>query len=616
MKKISIKVKVIVMCVILVILSISVVSLVAVKSMQKSMALEKCKSDAATGLEIVNKTYPGEWQIKDGQLYKGNHLINDDYEIVDHVASLTGDTVTIFQGNKRITTTLKQNGQRAVGTTAAENVSDTVIKKAQMYTGEAQVLEEKYTTVYTPIKAQNGEVIGMWYTGVSKTLMDQIAKSFIFEIFLAGALIVAISFVLAWFIAKKISEPIISLQHVMQTASEGDLTVEQIRVKTRDEVEELAGSFYTMLDKMKSTIGEIKKAGAIVADSTERLFQNSDKAGVATNQVTEAIRHVAKGSTEQSFSINETVKTIEQLTMAIDQIASGAQEQSKNMMDTTSMVTDMAQSVSRIADEITRVKNVTDHNRVTAQAGGEVVDKTVKGMLNVKEAVFSTAVKMRKLGEQSQQIGEIVQVIEEIAEQTNLLALNAAIEAARAGEQGKGFAVVADEVRKLAEKSGKATKEIAELIAGIQRDTVSAVESMDVGTKEVEQGVEMAQKAGGSLKEIVDGVNKSSENVQNITKLIQEVYEVSQEVSEAIGNVAAITQENSAATEEMAASATEVNKSVLQVSVISEENAGSAEEVSASTEELSTSIQDIASATVKLKEMAKIMEDLVSRFKL
>ncbi|WP_242653761.1 methyl-accepting chemotaxis protein [Thermincola potens] len=132
------------------------------------------------------------------------------------------------------------------------------------------------------------------------------------------------------------------------------------------------------------------------------------------------------------------------------------------------------------------VKQVSEQNGAVATNGGQAVERTVKGMLQVKDAVFETARKINELGEQSQKIGEIIQVIDDIAEQTNLLALNAAIEAARAGEHGKGFAVVADEVRKLAERSSKATKEIADLITNIQKGTKVAVESMQVGTREVD----------------------------------------------------------------------------------------------------------------------------------
>jgi len=192
--------------------------------------------------------------------------------------------------------------------------------------------------------------------------------------------------------------------------------------------------------------------------------------------------------------------------------------------------------------------------------------------------------------------------------------LNAAIEAARAGEHGKGFAVVADEVRKLAERSGKATKEIAELITDIQRGTKAAVESMETGTQEVEEGVILAQEAGKSLNEIVTGVKDTGENVNRIMGIINEILTGSQEVSKAVNNVAAITEENTASTEEMSASTQQVNSSMQNVASISEENASAAEEVSASTEELTASVEEISASSEQLAKMAQEMNEMVSQF--
>ncbi len=279
------------------------------------------------------------------------------------------------------------------------------------------------------------------------------------------------------------------------------------------------------------------------------------------------------------------------------------------------MVTEMTNKVDIMAEGMETVRQVSEQNGIVAAAGGQAVEKTVKGMRQVKDAVFETAQKIHELGEQSQKIGEIIQVIDDIAEQTNLLALNAAIEAARAGEHGKGFAVVADEVRKLAERSGKATKEIAELITDIQRGTKVAVESMQVGTKEVEAGVELAQDAGQSLTEIVNGVKTAGEQVHKIMILINEILLSSKEVTDAVNNVAAITEENTAATEEMSASAEQVNASMQNMASISEENAASAEEVSASTEELTASIEEISASGDQLAKMAQELQNLVTRFR-
>jgi methyl-accepting chemotaxis protein len=234
----------------------------------------------------------------------------------------------------------------------------------------------------------------------------------------------------------------------------------------------------------------------------------------------------------------------------------------------------------------------------------------------VKAAVFDSADKMTKLGEQSQQIGDIIEVIDDIAEQTNLLALNAAIEAARAGEHGKGFAVVADEVRKLAERSGKATKEIANLVMIIQKGTEVAVKSMEVGTNQVEKGVGTAQSAGRALTEIVQMVNQSGTEIQAVVASMEEINSSSQEVQKSTTNVAAIVEQNSAATEQMAAGSREVSTAVNDMSHIVQESSVATQQVSTSMEEVNASAMEIVDAAQALQTMADKLRNIVSCFKL
>jgi len=208
-----------------------------------------------------------------------------------------------------------------------------------------------------------------------------------------------------------------------------------------------------------------------------------------------------------------------------------------------------------VSENTQTLNETAEKTREAARKGEGAVEQTVKGMDSIKIKVFETAKKIRDLGEHSQQIGEIVQVIDDIAEQTNLLALNAAIEAARAGEHGKGFAVVADEVRKLAERSGKATKEIAELIGNIQKVTGEAVAEMEAGTSEVEQGAGLAVDAGNALKEILQNVEDTYRQIQNISAASEQISASSHEVVSTVNNVSSVTEQNTAATEEMSASA-------------------------------------------------------------
>ncbi|MHB9093296.1 MAG: methyl-accepting chemotaxis protein [Eubacteriales bacterium] len=451
--------------------------------------------------------------------------------------------------------------------------------------------------------------------GIVKTAESTASQSKMIT-YTVSAVALAISILLGIFLSRSISKPVTSLALAAGKISEGNLTVEIPKVKSRDEIKDLANAFEIMVKNLRDLLLGITSASQSVAATSEELSSNGEEATKATQQVAKAIEQIAIGSGEQAKSITDTVKTVEQVAMAIEQIAAGAGEQSKNVVSTTNMVNDMVNKVDAMASGMETVKQVAEQNGIVAADGGKAVEKTVNGMVKVKEAVFETAQRIQELGEQSQKIGEIIQVIDDIAEQTNLLALNAAIEAARAGEHGKGFAVVADEVRKLAERSGKATKEIAELITDIQRGTKVAVESMQVGTKEVEAGVNLAKEAGESLNEIVTGVKTAGDNVHKIMDIIGEILDGSQEVSKAVNNVAAITEENSAATQEMSASAEQVNSAMQNIASISEESAAAAEEVSASTEELTASIEEISASSEQLAKMAQDLQGMVARFRL
>jgi methyl-accepting chemotaxis protein len=196
----------------------------------------------------------------------------------------------------------------------------------------------------------------------------------------------------------------------------------------------------------------------------------------------------------------------------------------------------------------------------TAKEGGKVVAETIEGMNRIADVVRSSAETVQALGKSSDQIGEIVQVIDDIADQTNLLALNAAIEAARAGEQGRGFAVVADEVRKLAERTTKATKEIAGMIKQIQKDTSNAVISMSKGTEEVEKGKALADKAGESLKEIILGAVKVVDVITQVAAASEEQSSTSEEISRSIEAINNVTRESTAGIQQIAKASEDLSR--------------------------------------------------------
>ncbi len=374
-----------------------------------------------------------------------------------------------------------------------------------------------------------------------------------------GIIAVFIGIGIAVFMGRLISKPIIITSNIANRISSGDLTVDEIQVKNRDEIGDLADSFNQMAQNLRHLIEQVGFNSSQVAASAEELTASVEQTTQATNQIATSIQEVASGAESQNLKANESALAMKEMASGIQQVA-----------QTTSSVAGLAHETNEEANN-----------------GNKSLHKVIEQMNTIDEVVNHSASVVESLGESSKEIGNIIDVITSIADQTNLLALNAAIEAARAGEHGKGFAVVADEVRKLAEQSKASADQITELIKRIQSDTIQAAEVMDKGTMEVKEGIVVVHKAE-------EGFNKIQELIEQIT---------------------AQTQEASAASEEMAASVEQVNSSVEEIARITQLSASHSQNVASASEEQLASMEEIAASANLLSEMAENLQQHVSQFR-
>ena len=363
---------------------------------------------------------------------------------------------------------------------------------------------------------------------------DDVEKSY-HQTFILTATFLGISILLsvifAYFVTKSITVPVEALVCINDRIADGDLTV-VVAQNSGGEIGQLADSSRKVVDKMHGMLTKVAEASRMVASASQQLQTTA--------------RQIA-GGTEEVASQTGTVVTA-----------------SEEMAATSS---DIARNCNRAAESSKKTSD-------SATKGSSVVKQTIQGMSRISERVKQSAKTVENLGARSEQIGEIVGTIEDIADQTNLLALNAAIEAARAGEQGRGFAVVADEVRALAERTTKATKEISDMIRNIQNETRSAVLAMEEGVGEVERGSVCSEESGRALEEILEQINEVTSQIHQIAT----------------------------AADEQTATTNEITNNIHQMTAIVQETARGA--------------NDTASASMQLSENAQLLQKLVSEFKI
>ncbi len=393
----------------------------------------------------------------------------------------------------------------------------------------------------------------------------------------------------------------------------GDLTIE---VTTRSEQDGLAQAFRYMVTRLRKMITELSTSAASVADTAARVNEAAAQSEVGAGQIAQTISQVAAGAADQATASTETCRAMTELGRVIEQVGSGAAQTASSVAAQASAITEVARAIREAATASEQVEAAGVAAGKAADKGADAVRETASGMARIKKVVDTGATVVTNFGAKGTQIGAIVETIDDIADQTNLLALNAAIEAARAGEQGKGFAVVADEVRKLAERSRAATKEIATLIAQVQKGTAEAVQAMQLGAREVESGSALAERSGTALDEIAQAVAVSNAAVARITAAVEAMEAAAGNVVSATDTIAAIAQSTNDAAVSMSASALRVNDAVESIAAISEENSASAEEVSAATQELSEQAQGVVASAGSLTAMSDKLRRLVHRWRL
>lgn len=529
-----------------------------VSNVVKTVSVEKAKGDLASAYRYIDTKYAGDWKIDGEKLYKGSVVMNDNFTLIDTIGKDSGGTVTIFQEDTRIATNVMNSGERIIGTKISQEIKDTVLIQGKNYSGEAEVAGNMLQTAYMPLVDENGQAIGALYVGTSQKIIDSTLSSF-FKIFIIVLIVfIVLSVLITFWFTRRLKKRLTNISNVLELAGNEDFTSE-VRDNGKDEISVLANSYNNMSHNLQNMIQGVLQTSELVAASSEQLTAGAEQTSKATEQITESIQEVASGAESQTISVEETGEAMEEVSHGI-----------QTMANNSALIAKSSKQASEKAHD-----------------GEGFVKKTVNQMNAIHVSVHESGEAIKLLGKRSAEIGDITKVITGIANQTNLLALNAAIEAARAGEQGKGFAVVADEVRKLAEQSQKSATQIAELIKEIQVDMERSDSSISQVKTDVNEGLGIVRQTEESFNDILRALESTGE-------LVQQMASTSEIIS---------------------AGAHEVSLTVADITHISRETSMHSQSVAAATEEQLASMQEITSSANALTHMAVNLQELMIKFK-
>jgi methyl-accepting chemotaxis protein len=374
-------------------------------------------------------------------------------------------------------------------------------------------------------------------------------------------------------LAENFNKMIVHLKEMASVSAaiaEGQLFVS---VQPRSKQDTMAKAFSRMTQGLRELVRQVRDSASQVASAAGQMASASDES--------------AKISVQAASAIDEVTSTMHEMSVNVQNVVKNTQVQGSSVAETSASIDQMVTSIQRVADTAKLLVDISHRSREEARTGMVTMEKATEGLNRTSQAIQASSGIIDALGRRADDIGKIIEVIDDLAEQTNLLALNAAIEAARAGEHGLGFAVVAEEVRKLAEKSTQSTKEISELIQGIQKEAREAVENMEKSTTMVQEGLVLNKDLSLALDKISDVVSEVYKFSQEIGAATTEQSSGSNQIAKATNRLTEITQEINSSVEEQASGAQAVVRSMERMRELVQQSTSSSTELAAAAEQMS-----------------------------
>ncbi|HWI50728.1 MAG TPA: methyl-accepting chemotaxis protein [Symbiobacteriaceae bacterium] len=462
-----------------------------------------------------------------------------------------------------------------------------------------------------------------WILAVSAYTTDDLLLPFgaiRTEVILIGLGCLAVALVWSFIYASQLSQTVRRVQGSLETVAAGNLQWDESQlagvINRRDEFGQMARNARQMVQSLRSLVLGVTESSVGIHTASEEFTTTAEQATRASSSAVDEVARVSAQVMEQAQSAQAINRMAAELQQTVDQIADGASQSAASVQGAVQKLREIVTTLQGMTADVGQVAVKSRDVAGAAKASSRVMERTTEGMTRLSDYVATMGQRMQDLEQFSNRVGEITGIIGGIAQQTNLLALNAAIEAARAGEQGRGFAVVADEVRKLAERSAFSAKEIGETIASMRIKISEAGEVIAKGATEAATGNELANEASTRLREIMATADLTAADVAKVAENAAQIDESAREISEVFNELAAVIEENTAATEEMTAGSTQTTRAVEAIATAANDSAAAVEQISASLEELSAASDQVSTSAKGLAEMTSLLRDRVANFKL